>query len=44
MNINDIVELQKQCERALQKANTSKLLMQDKAGVPTILAGNEENG
>ena len=43
MDESDIRELEKQCKRALLKAQTSRRLMVDKARVPTIISGETDN-
>lgn len=43
MGESDIRALGEQCERALQKAQTARSLMRDKAKVPTMIAGESEN-
>lgn len=43
MDESDIRELKRQCERALLKAQTARLLMTDKAQVSTVIAGDESN-
>lgn len=43
MDESDIKELAKQCERALQKAQTARDLMKNKANVSTIITGEHED-
>jgi len=43
MDEADIRELERQCKRALLKAQTARALMTDKAEVPTIISGDESN-
>lgn len=40
---SDIRELEKQCKRALLKAQTSRSLMADQARVPTVISGDGDN-
>jgi hypothetical protein len=37
----DIAKLMRQCERALKKSSAARKLMEEKAGVPTILPGQD---
>lgn len=43
MDESDLRELEKQCKRALLKAQTARNLMADKASVPTVIAGDDSN-
>jgi hypothetical protein len=43
MDEADIRELERQCKRALLKAQTARILMTDKANVPTVIAGDDSN-
>ena len=43
MDEADIRELERQCKRALLKAQTARVLMADKAEVPTIISGDGSN-
>jgi hypothetical protein len=39
MDINDIRELERQCKRALKKAETAQALMRERTNIPTIISG-----
>ena len=43
MDENDIRDLENQCKRAIQKAQTARGLMADQAKVPTIIAGESSH-
>jgi hypothetical protein len=43
MDESDIRELQKQCQRALLKAQTARSLMVQQANVPTVISGDGSN-
>jgi hypothetical protein len=43
MDETDIRELERQCKRALLKAQTARALMSDKAEVPTVISGDDSN-
>jgi hypothetical protein len=43
MDESDIRELARQCERALRKAQTARDLMNDRAQIPTMIAGKRDD-